>query len=187
MKITAQEEYGLRCLLQIARAAPNTSLSIGDIAEKEGISTPYAAKLLSMLRQEGFIESTLGRSGGYRLAKPPHELGLGQVLHAIGERLFVESEYCNKHAGTETEGMCVHLSQCNLRSLWQTLEGCMQHILDGLTLADLLNYNTPWITMIQKRLTTPLPAVEPLTLTPLTMRERTLQRDIPVIISPETT
>jgi Rrf2 family protein len=152
MKITSQEEYGLRCLLQLAKAGPETSLSIGDIAEREGLSTPYTAKLLSILRQEGFIDSTLGRSGGYRLAKPANQLGLGTVMHAIGERLFDEEEYCNKHAGTETAGTCVHLAGCNLRSLWQTLEGCMQHILNGLTLADLLKNDTPWQEILQQRL-----------------------------------
>ncbi|MBL8823546.1 MAG: Rrf2 family transcriptional regulator [Planctomycetia bacterium] len=156
MKITAQEEYGLRCLLQIARAGEKNSLSIAEIAEREGLSTPYAAKMLSLLRQVGFIDSTLGRSGGYKLAKPPHELGLGTVLLAIGERLFEESEYCQKHAGTETEGTCVHHSSCNLRSLWQTLESCMQHILDGLTLADLLDDKTHWATMVQQRLAMPI-------------------------------
>lgn len=152
MKITSQEEYGLRCLLQLAKAGPEASLSIGDIAEREGLSTPYTAKLLSVLRQEGFIDSTLGRSGGYRLAKPADQLGLGTVMHAIGERLFDEDQYCNKHAGTETAGTCVHLAGCNLRSLWQTLEGCMQHILNGLTLADLLKTDTPWQDILQQRL-----------------------------------
>jgi len=156
MKITAQEEYGLRCLLQIARAGEKNSLSIAEIAEKEGLSTPYAAKMLSLLRQVGFIDSTLGRSGGYKLAKPPHELGLGTVLLAIGERLFEESEYCQEHAGSEAGGPCVHHSSCNVPSLWQTLESCMQHILDGLTLADLLDDKTHWATMVQQRLALPI-------------------------------
>lgn len=175
MKITAQEEYGLRCLLQIARSEPDTSLSIAEIADKEGISTPYAAKLLSILRQAGFIESTLGRSGGYRLARPPSELGLGSILKTIGERLFEEGEFCQKHAGTETEGSCVHHANCNLRSLWNTLEGCIQHILDGLTVADLLHQNHDLVNTMRQRLVQPFDQKMVVELTPLTIRDRTAE------------
>ena len=102
MKISAQEEYGLRCLLQIARRGEAASPSITEIAEAEGLSAPYAAKLLALLRQEGFIESTRGRSGGYRLNRPPTEIRIGSVLTALGEHLFAEGDFCQKHAGTET-------------------------------------------------------------------------------------
>ena len=178
MKITSQEEYGLRCLLQIARSGHSTSLSIGEIAEKEGLSTPYAAKLLSMLRQAGLIESTLGRAGGYRLARPANELGLGTVLKAIGERLFEEHEFCQKHAGTETDGACVHHGNCNLRSLWHTLEGCIQHILDGLTIGDLLHNNYDLINTMRQRLIKPINPEIALELTPLTWRERLMDQPV---------
>ena len=84
MKITAQEEYGLRCLLRLARAEDGQSLTIPEIAAAEGLSVPYVAKLLSVLRQAGLIESVRGRAGGYRLARPPAEIGLGSVLLVAG-------------------------------------------------------------------------------------------------------
>src|SRR5262249_58819187 len=82
MKITAQEEYGLRCLLRLARADGH-SLTIPEIAAVEGLSSPYVAKILAVLRQAGLIESVRGRAGGYRLAKSPAEIGLGSVLMSI--------------------------------------------------------------------------------------------------------
>ena len=57
MKITAQEEYGLRCLLRLARAGEEHALTIPEIAESEKLSPPYVAKLLSVLRQAGLITS----------------------------------------------------------------------------------------------------------------------------------
>src|SRR5262245_11184528 len=104
MKITAQEEYGLRCLLQLARAEEGHSLTIPEIAVAEGLSGPYVAKLLAVLRQAGLLESVRGRSGGYRLAHPPSEITLGTVLRVLGEPLFEEPAYCQQHAGTETDG-----------------------------------------------------------------------------------
>jgi Rrf2 family protein len=138
MKITAQEEYGLRCLLRLARAGDGQALTIPEIAEAEKLSTPYAAKLLSVLRQSGLITSVRGRTGGYQMAKPPAEVRLGEVMRALGEPLFEDPVYCERHASPDTGGTCVHNDGCTLRVIWQTLEQWMRHLLDQVTLADLL-------------------------------------------------
>ena len=67
MKLTAHEEYGFRCLVQIGKRGP---LTIPEISEAEGISASYTAKLLRMLRRGGFITSARGKVGGYSLARP---------------------------------------------------------------------------------------------------------------------
>jgi Rrf2 family protein len=138
MKITAQEEYGLRCLLRLAAVTDGHALTIPEVAAAEGMSSPYVAKLLAVLRQAGLIESARGRAGGYRLARPASEIGLGSVLQALGEPLYDDPGYCERHKGTETEDGCVHLSGCALRGLWQTLGYWMNQVLDQITLADLL-------------------------------------------------
>ena len=56
MKITSQEEYGLRCLLRLAQEPYGRSLTIPEIAASEGLSAPYVAKLLGVLRQAGLID-----------------------------------------------------------------------------------------------------------------------------------
>lgn len=138
MKITAQEEYGLRCLLQLARTQNPLGLTIREIAEAEKLSTPYVAKLLSVLRQTGLITSVRGRMGGYLLARPVAEVRLGEVMRALGEPIFEDPEYCERHAGLDSGGTCVHTDGCTLRVIWQTLEQWMRHLLDRVTLADLL-------------------------------------------------
>jgi Rrf2 family protein len=137
MKITAQEEYGLRCLLRLARAGVGQPLTIPEIAAAEKLSVPHVAKLLSVLRQAGWIESVRGRTGGYYLARSPADIHLGAVLLALGEPLFEDPAYCERHAGPET-GACVHHDGCTLRALWQTLEQWVRRILDQVTLADLV-------------------------------------------------
>jgi len=138
MKITAQEEYGVRCLLRLARAGAEQWLTIPEIADAEKLSVPYVGKLLAVLRQAGLIESSRGRLGGYRLAKAPAEIGLGSALLVLGEPLYDDATFCQKHAGTETQGPCVHQDGCTLRGLWRGLEEWIQSILDRITLADLL-------------------------------------------------
>jgi Rrf2 family protein len=138
MKITAQEEYGLRCLLRLARAGEGQALTIPEIAEAEQLSPPYVAKLLSVLRQAGLITSVRGRTGGYHLARSASEVRLGEIMRALGEPLFEDPEYCERHASPDNGGACVHSNGCTLRVIWQTLENWMRHLLDQLTLADLL-------------------------------------------------
>lgn len=138
MKITAQEEYGLRCLLRLARSEEGQALTIPEIAESEKLSPPYVAKLLSVLRQAGLIASVRGRTGGYHLTRPAVEVRLGEVLRALGEPLFEDPGYCERHASPDVGGTCVHTDGCTLRVIWQTLETWMRRLLDQITLADLL-------------------------------------------------
>jgi Rrf2 family protein len=171
MKITAQEEYGLRCLLRLAAARDGHALTIPEVAAAEGMSGPYVAKLLSVLRQAGLIESARGRAGGYRLARPASEIGLGAVLGALGEPLYDDPGYCERHKGSETEESCVHLSGCALRGLWQTLGYWMGQVLDQVTLADLLSNGTGIQELIRSRMASNF--VEP----PAALRSLTLVKD----------
>lgn len=168
MKITSQEEYGLRCLLHIARAEDGQSLTIPEIAAAEGLSASYVAKLLSVLRQAGLIDSVRGRSGGYLLADAPELISLGRVMHALGEPLFDEPSYCDRHAGTEA-AVCVHRGDCTLKALWGTLEQWMSHTLDRVTLADLLQGAGEITELLRARLAEAVlePATSLITLTPL--------------------
>ncbi len=158
MKISAQEEYGLRCLLRLAKAESG-SATLPEVAAAEGLSVPYVAKLMSVLRQAGILESVRGRSGGYKLAKTSASIGLGSLLLILGEPLFDEVDYCQKHAGTEAPGgVCTNHSTCTLKSLWQTLEHWMRHVLDQITLADLIHDEGRVTELLRERLA--LAAVE---------------------------
>ena len=135
MKFTAQEEYGLRCLLQIGRQGRGGSLTIPEIAAAEGISVPYVAKLVRILRQGGFLKSMRGQSGGYTLARVPEQIVVGEVLAELGGRLF-ESEYCEQYPGSLTS--CTHSVDCSIRSLWQAVQTGVDTVLSRTTLRNLL-------------------------------------------------
>ena len=63
MKITSQEEYGLRCLMRLARAE-GQSATLPEIAAAEGLSVPYVAKFMTVLRQAGLIDRSEERRVG---------------------------------------------------------------------------------------------------------------------------
>lgn len=143
MKLTAQEEYGLRCLLHVARHAPDPAgppVSIRAIAEGEGLSLEYAAKLLRALRQVGFVQSVRGAAGGYTLSRPPHETSAFEVLRTLDGPLFDEG-LCKGQTGRL--GPCVHDHGCSLRVLWKWVDVALESVLARITLADLLAGDAP--------------------------------------------
>jgi len=135
MKITAQEEYGLRILLRIAGCKDAEGMSIPQLSDAEGIGPHYVAKLARMLRMEGFINSTPGYKGGYILAKPAKEIIINDVLKSLGGALY-DTKFCGSHAGTLN--LCVNSVDCSSRSLWKMIQYTMDQLLDKITLADLV-------------------------------------------------
>jgi Rrf2 family protein len=135
MKLSAQEEYGLRCLLQVVRHDPEGSLTIPEIARTEGLSVPHVAKLMRLLRRGGFVRSARGQAGGYKLARPADQINIGEVLAWLGGRLF-EPNFCNIHSGVVK--LCTHSVDCSLRSLWRSVQFVVDQMLAKVTLADLL-------------------------------------------------
>ena len=136
MKITKLEEYGLRCLLQVASAKDHISVTIPEVAEAENISLDYAAKLLTILRRLKFIRSTRGAQGGYSLARRAEKITLGEVLKALGG-FGLSKDVCNK-SFPGAMAKCPHRKKCNIRPVWLTIARYVSAALDQMTLADLI-------------------------------------------------
>ncbi len=135
MKVSAQEEYGLRCLLQLARAEQNDeSLTLSEIARREGISGANAGKLMWILSKAGLVQSQRGTKGGYRLAMPANEIRLNQVIRVLdGERA---DSHCKSYAGVLD--VCVHTGDCGIRPVIVELHQIVDNALADITLSQLL-------------------------------------------------
>ena len=136
MKITAQEEFGLRVLIRIAGCEKEDGMSIPQLSKAEGLSSHYVAKLTRTLRLAGFINSTPGYKGGYVLAKPAREIKIKYVLQALGGVLY-DKDFCGQHAGTVK--LCTNSVDCSARSLWQMIQYTVDQLLDKITLHDMAN------------------------------------------------
>jgi Rrf2 family iron-sulfur cluster assembly transcriptional regulator len=135
MKITALEEYGLRCMLLLARCGPDETMTLPEFQASEGLSIPYAAKLLMILKKAGLVRAARGRNGGYALARQPEKIMLKEILDALGEPAF-SSSHCGKHAGQLD--ICIHKADCQVRIIWQSFDEMIGRILGNITLADLV-------------------------------------------------
>ena len=134
MHLLATEEYGLRCLVQVARQRQDRPLTIQAIANAEGLSSEYTGKIMRALREGGLVNSTRGAAGGYRLARPAESITPWDVIEALGGSLFPKS-FCDAHPGQRRD--CVHSADCSIRSLWRQVESAVRGVLSKATLADL--------------------------------------------------
>jgi Rrf2 family protein len=135
MKLSANEEYGMRCLLRLGHAGEGGSLTIPEISHAEGVSPAYAAKILRILRKGGYVTAARGKEGGYTLARPPESIAIGDVMATLGGRLF-ESGFCDSHSGQFA--ICTRSVDCSVRSLWRAVQVAVDQVLSKATLRDLL-------------------------------------------------
>ena len=136
MKITAQEEYGLRLLIRIASCKDQEGMSIPQLSETEGLTPHYVAKLTRILRMGGFINSTPGNKGGYVLAMPSDQIIINNVLKTLGGAVF-DTDFCGTHAGALK--LCTHSVDCSSRSLWSMVQYILDDFLNKVTLHDLVS------------------------------------------------
>ncbi len=135
MKVSAQEEYGLRCLLQMTRLGAEENLSIQEISRAEGLSVPNVAKLMRILRLGGLVRSVRGQAGGYVLARPPENITMDEVLQVLGGPLF-GPRFCELHTGIEKT--CAHRGNCPVRPVWLKMQQLVGEVLTRTSLKDLL-------------------------------------------------
>ena len=109
-------------------------LTVGEIAETEGISSQYVRKLLSILAKAELVQSVRGCKGGYQLAREARLITIADVLQVLGGR-FYESDTCSKFVGAKK--FCVHNNQCSIRSLWSGLQYILDGVLENVTLHEL--------------------------------------------------
>ena len=134
MKISAQEEYGLRCLVQLANLPEGESLTLPQIAEREGISTANAGKLMWLLNNAVFVQSTRGTKGGYCLARPADEIKLNEIIKVLDAD--VVDKHCESYTGVLDT--CVHKGDCGIRPVIVGLHEIVENALSKITLAQLV-------------------------------------------------
>ena len=134
MKVSAQEEYGLRCLLQLAPLAADQYLTLAQIAEREGISVANAGKLMWILNKAGLVKSIRGTKGGYRLARPADAIHLSEIIMVLDDDVL--AGHCKSYTGVLD--VCVHTNDCGIRSVIVNLHEIVQKALSEITLAQLI-------------------------------------------------
>lgn len=87
MKLTTRGHYSVKALLDLSLQPGYGPASVKAIARRQDIPAPYLEKLLILLRRGGLVESVRGVQGGYKLARQPAQIFIGQILEAVGETI----------------------------------------------------------------------------------------------------
>ena len=129
------QEYGLRCILQVAAHKATSPLTVRDIAKREGLTHVYVAKILVTLRRANLVKSLRGVNGGYILSRPATSISVADVLGALG-RLDMGHNHCRRFPGTQDQ--CTHIGNCGIRPVLGVLSQYVYGFLSKLNLEHLL-------------------------------------------------
>ena len=130
MRFTTKTEYGLVCMIYMAKHADKPWLTIKEIASHENYPVPYLEKILQALRQAKLIASHQGNQGGYALAKKPSEITLKQVIDALEGGTF--EIFCAPE--TRPEIVCTHFCLCGVKPVWRKTKQLLDEFYGSVTL-----------------------------------------------------
>lgn len=136
MRLTQYTDYGLRALIALA-IAPQRHHTVSGISAAYGISRNHLVKVVARLAERGYVETTRGKGGGVRLARPPDEISVGQVVRDMETGLGVVE--CLAEDG----GGCAISPVCRLKGLFEQATRAFLEELDTCTLADLARPRAP--------------------------------------------
>lgn len=133
MKISTKGRYGLRAMIDLASNCSNgTPVFLSEIARRQGISEKYLEHIFSALHKGGIVKAQRGRKGGYLLNREAGRITLNDIITTLeGPCDLVDC------AGS-TLSVCPRVDACVTREIWQLLGNKIQDVLDGYTLASLV-------------------------------------------------
>ena len=130
MRLSKRTEYGLRAVVQLARLWPQGYVQSRDLAQQEKLPNKFLEAILLALRRGGFLESKVGSGGGYRLAREPREIRVGDLIRRLEGRLTLTGEGGRPEERSPGEA-AVHLLNARLTE-------ATDEVLDKMTLDELL-------------------------------------------------
>lgn len=155
LRVSTRGEYGVRLMVDLARHYGGKARSLTEISQAEGLDAKiqYLEQLVKCLREQGLVESTRGAHGGYRLARPPEQVRMGEIVRAL------EGQIAPMICATEgaMPVICDRLDGCSTKMLWGRVRDAISNALDSMTLADLAEASHPTTSSGQLVTLTPRP------------------------------
>ncbi len=133
MKLSTKGRYAMVALADLALQPDGALVSLGEISKRQDVSLPYLEPLFVKLRREGLVESVRGPGGGYRLARPPSEIRVSDILGAVDETVSA----MHKGAGA-SGGASGSKAQSLTNRLWEGLSAQVYVFLHQTRLSDVV-------------------------------------------------
>lgn len=136
IRITKHVDYGIVLLSCLAGGEPGASLSSKELAAETHLPVPMVSKILKALGRNGFLESHRGAKGGYRLARPPEQISVLELVRALDGP--VQITQCSSDQSED----CHIEYRCPVSGRWQKINEAIINSLQGISLADMLSTGT---------------------------------------------
>lgn len=136
MKISTKGRYALRLMLDLALNNTGEPVRIKDIAARQDISDKYLEQIISTLNKAGFVRSIRGPQGGYRLSREPEKYTVGMILR------LTEGSLAPVPCLDDEVNHCARQDGCVTLRLWKMLNSAISDIVDKVTLADLMEWQS---------------------------------------------
>lgn len=133
MMISSKGRYALRVMLDMAQQKDDGFIRLSDVAQRQEISRKYLESIMTALSKSGLVESALGKSGGYRLARAPADYPVGEILRAAEGELAPVA--CLAREGHK----CDRVGFCYTLPFWKGLENQINAYVNSFSLQDLLD------------------------------------------------
>jgi len=130
MKISTKGRYGVRAALELSLRYGSGPVMVREISKSQEISERYLEQILNTLRKSGLVISIRGAKGGYKLAKAPSEITLGDILRPLEGPLDVVSCTGNYECG--------RMAECATFEIWKEMKEKIENMLNTITLEELV-------------------------------------------------
>jgi Rrf2 family cysteine metabolism transcriptional repressor len=140
MMFSTKAEYGIRVMAHLARRDGDEPISLGSIANVEGLPLAYLEHLVQRLRRADLVESQRGAHGGYSLGRPADEISMAEIVEALeGDIAPIECITADADGAL----VCVREGEpghdpCPTKLLWTRVQGSIIRTLTDMTLAELV-------------------------------------------------
>ena len=131
MRISAKADDAVRALVELAAAGPGATRSTRELAEDQGIPLHFLENILGDLRRAGLVEIHRGAGGGSSLARPAAAITVGQIVRAMDGPLAAVRDLA-------PDELVYGGAARNLPAVWREMHACINELLDGVSVADLV-------------------------------------------------
>lgn len=130
MKFTTKTEYGLVCLVYMAKQGKDKLVTVHDLVTHENMPEPYLQKIFHTLNEAGILASHPGRNGGYTLSRPATEITLKEIVDALEGQTF--EVFCEPEKRKDI--VCTHFSLCSISPVWAKTKELLDQFFGTVTL-----------------------------------------------------
>lgn len=132
MELSTKGRYAVMAMADLAKYGGADAMPLSAIAERQQLSVAYLEQIFVRLRRAGLVDSVRGRTGGYCLMRPAHEISVIEILRAVEEGTRIT------RCLDGSEGGCLGEARCLTHELWHAMGAQISAFLSGVTLQEVV-------------------------------------------------